>query len=56
MVPGFATFRSSSIIASSKSWDRRKGWYGEEGKEAKGEVRHQKMSVGPFGKLISYYW
>jgi len=34
--------RPSSIIASSRSWDRRKGWYGEEeGEEgAKGEVRH----------------
>jgi hypothetical protein len=48
--------RSSSIIASSKSWNRRKGWYcEEEGKEAKGEVRYQKISVCPFGKLISYY-
>jgi hypothetical protein len=39
--------RSASIIASSESWDRRKGWCGEEegeeeGEEgAKGEVRHQ---------------
>jgi hypothetical protein len=50
--------RSSSIIASSKSWDRRKGWCGEEEgeEEAKGKVRHQKISVGPFGTLISYYW
>jgi hypothetical protein len=45
--------RSLFIIASSKSWDRRKGLCGEE--EAKSEVRHQKIFVGPFGKLISYY-
>jgi hypothetical protein len=45
-----------SIRASSKSWDRREGRYGggEGGEEAKGEVRHQKISVGPIGKLTSY--
>jgi hypothetical protein len=33
----------------------KKGWCGEEGEEeAKGEVRHQKISVGPIGKLTSY--
>jgi hypothetical protein len=43
------------MIASSKSWDRRKGWCGEEEREeeVKGEVRHQKMSVGPIRKLTS---
>ena len=31
----------SSVRASSKSWDGKKGWYGKEGEEeAKGEVRH----------------
>src|ERR1700728_5497435 len=30
----------SSVRASSKSWDGKKGWYGKEGEEeAKGEVR-----------------
>jgi hypothetical protein len=35
---------------------RRKVWYGEEEgeEEAKGKVRHQKMSVDPIGKLTSY--
>jgi hypothetical protein len=33
----------------------KKGWCGEEGEEeAKGEVRHQKISVGLIGKLTSY--
>jgi hypothetical protein len=31
----------SPVRASSKSWDGKKGWCGEEGEEeAKGEVRH----------------
>jgi hypothetical protein len=43
--------RSSSKIASSKSWDRRKGWCGkEEGEEeAKGKVRHKKSLLAHLG-------
>jgi hypothetical protein len=45
----------SSIRASSKSQDGKKGWYNKESEEeAKDEIRHQKISVGLIGKLTSY--